>query len=138
MAIELSDEMRQRLADALSDGCPVVAASVDAEGQPTLAFYGSTQVLSTDQLAIWVRDPNAGLLRRIGANPHMAFLYRNPAVRVFWRFQGRARLVDDPAVAAVVYECSPEPERNLDPDRLGQAVVIDIDRVAGRGFEMQR
>jgi hypothetical protein len=138
VAIELSDEMQKRLANALSDGCPVVAASVDEEGLPTLAFYGSTQVLSTDQLAIWVRDPNAGLLRRIGTNPHMAFIYRNGPDRVFWRFQGRARLVDDPAVAAVVYEHSPEPERNLDPDRLGRAIVIDVDRVAGRGFEMQR
>ena len=138
MAIELTDEMRQRMANALTDGCPVVAASVDGEGLPTLAFYGSTQVLSSDQLAIWVRDPNAGLLRRIGVNPNMAFMYRNGPDRVFWRFQGRARLVDDPGVAATVYEGAPEVERNLDPDRLGRALVIDIDRVAGRGFEMER
>jgi len=138
VTIELTDEMRQRLANALTDSCPVVAASVDADGLPTLAFYGSTQVLSTDQLAIWVRDPNAGLLRRIATNPNMAFLYRNGPDRVFWRFQGRARVEHDPTVATVVFEHSPEPERNLDPDRLGTAVVVDIDRVAGRGFEMER
>jgi hypothetical protein len=138
MTIELTDDMRLRLADALTDGCPVVSASVDADGQPSLAFYGSTQVHSVDQLAIWVRDPKAGLLTRIAHNPRMAFLYRNQAFRAYWRFQGRARLVEDPAEAAGIYDQAPELERNLDPDRLGVAVVIDIDRVSGRDFVMER
>jgi hypothetical protein len=36
--IVLTDEMRDGLSNALTNGCPVVAASVDAEDRPKLAF----------------------------------------------------------------------------------------------------
>lgn len=136
--IELTDEMRDRLAAALDDGVPVVLASVDAGGAPHLSFYGSTHVHSADQLAIWVRDPAGGLLQRVGTNPNVALMYRNPAARLAWQFQGRARLVDDPGEARRVYDESPEVERGRDPERLGRAVVVDVDRVRGRDVLMAR
>ena len=136
--IELSDEMRQRLANALQDGCPVVAASVQADGYPKLSFYGSTQVYSSDQLAIWHRDPESGLIARLPENPRMAFLYRHPQDRVFWQFFGRARVVDDDDVRETVYENMPSIEQMLDSERRGRAIVIDVDRVVGRGIDMQR
>ena len=57
--IELTDEMATRLSKALADGCPVIAASVDADGQPKLAFYGSTHVHDADHLALWARNPSS-------------------------------------------------------------------------------
>ncbi|MYB42464.1 MAG: pyridoxamine 5'-phosphate oxidase family protein [Chloroflexi bacterium] len=131
--IVLSDEMRLAIERALDDGCPVISSSVDAEGQPSLSFYGSTQVHSADQLAIWVRNPGGAFLRRIAANPHVAFLYRNPARRQLWQFHGRARRVDDPEVRDAIFEGSHKLERDRDPDRLGVAVIIDLDRVLERG-----
>ena len=130
--------MRTRLASALGDGAPVIAASVDADGQPKLSFFGSTHVYSSDQLAIWVRDPNAGTLKRIAANPRMSFLYRNPTERVRWVFEGRARRVDDDAVRTQVYDAIPQFEQQMDADRKGVAVVIDVDLVTGRNLEMRR
>lgn len=131
--IVLSDEMRLAIERALDDGCPVISSSVDGEGQPSLSFYGSTQVHGADQLAIWVRNPGGAFLRRIAANPHVAFLYRNPAQRQLWQFHGRARRVDDPEVRDAIFEGSHKLERDRDPDRLGVAVIIDLDRVSERG-----
>src|SRR5262245_40140905 len=122
--IELTDEMRKRLATALVDGWPVVAASVHPDGRPKLSFYGSTQVYDRETLAIWVRNPEAGLLDRIRTNPHLAFLYRNGADRIFWQFEGRAAVNEDPAVNDAVYAASPAPERDRDPDRKGTAVLV--------------
>ncbi len=131
--IVLSDELRLAIERALDDRCPVISSSVDGEGQPSLSFYGSTQVHGDDQLAIWVRNPAAGFLRRIAANRQVAFLYRNPAQRQMWQFHGRARVVDDPATRDAIYEGSHQLERDRDPDRLGVAVIIDLDRVLERG-----
>jgi hypothetical protein len=136
--IELTDEMRRRLATALTDGWPVIAASVHPDGRPKLSFYGSTQVHDRETLAIWVRNPESGLLRRIATNPHLAFVYRNGAERIFWQFEGRASVSDDPAVCAAVYEASPAPERDRDPDRKGTAVLVTVDRVTGRDVFMER
>ena len=140
--IELTDDMRDRLASALTDGCPVVISTVDDDGQPHLSFYGTTQVLSADQLALWVRNPAGGLLTRIVDNPRIALLYRNSPDRVSYQFLGRARTESDETVRTHVFDNSPEIERSLDPDRKGVAVVIDVDRVQGRAYgdpvEMRR
>ena len=136
--IELTDDMRTRLASALTDGYPVVAATVDEHGQPKLSFFGSTHVHSDDQLAIWVRNPEAGTLRRIAANPRMSFLYRHSADRVRWVFEGRAHVVDDAAVREAIYDAIPELDRSMDTDRRGVAVVIDLDAVTGRDVDMRR
>lgn len=134
MPIQLTDEMRERIGSAVNDRLPVISASVDAEGQPSLAFYGSTQVYSEHQLAIWVRSrERSGLLQRIPSNPHMAFLYRNPAERVGWQFHGRARIDGDPAICQAVYDAAPEGERAADPEMKGIAVIIDVDSVIQRG-----
>jgi predicted pyridoxine 5'-phosphate oxidase superfamily flavin-nucleotide-binding protein len=131
--IELTDQMRALLAHALDDKLPVVACSVDEDGQPSIAFYGSTQVHSTDQLAIWVRNPEAGLLSRIPGNPHMSFMYRNPPQQIGWQFQGRAKVLEAGDESQQVYDNSPQLEKDRDPDQGGLAVVIDVDRVLARG-----
>ncbi|CAA9244321.1 MAG: hypothetical protein AVDCRST_MAG50-1877 [uncultured Acidimicrobiales bacterium] len=136
--IELTEEMRTRLSSALKDGYPVIAASVEPNGAPKLSFYGSTHVHGADSLAIWVRNPESGILDRLQANPHMSFLYRNPAERLRWVFDGRARVVDDPQEAAAIYDAIPDFEKTTDPERKGRAVVIDLDKVSGRDLLMER
>jgi len=137
--IELTDEMRERIARALDDGCPVVSAGVDEDGQPKISFYGSTHVFGPDQLAIWVRNPESGVLSRIETNPKMAFLYRNSKERVAWQFFGRATVVRDPEMRDRVWAGIHDIEKSLDPERSGVAVVIDLDRVTGRGgLDMRR
>jgi hypothetical protein len=131
--IELTDEMRDALASALTDRAPVIAAYTDANGQPQISFRGTAQVFSGDQLAFWARNPQGGVLAAIPTNPKMSLLYRNPATRLAWQFQGRARIDNSEATRAQVFDSSPEVERNQDPERKGVAVVIDVDRVIQRG-----
>lgn len=136
--IQLTDEMRERLSTALADGCPVIAASIEPDGYPKLSFYGSAQVYSSDQLALWHRNPDAGLMKRIDDSNKMAFMYRNPKDRAFFQFYGRARVVDDDEVRDTVYANMPEIERMFDAERKGRAVIIDVDRVVGREGEQRR
>ena len=131
--IVLTEEMRRSVNNALDDGYPVLSSSVGGDGQPSMSFFGSAQVYGDDQMAVWVRDPSGGFLRRIAANPHVAFLYRNPDFSQMWQFHGRARVVDDQAARDTIYDNSDKRERDRDPDRKGIAVIIDLDRVIERG-----
>ncbi len=131
--IELTDEMRDALASALTDRAPVIVSYADATGQPHISFRGTTQVFSTDQIAIWVRNPEGGILAAVATNPKVALLYRNPATRLAWQFLGRAHVDDSEQTRAQVYDASPEVERNQDPERKGKALIVDVDQVIQRG-----
>jgi hypothetical protein len=111
---------------------------VDEEGQPKLTFFGSAHAHSHDQLAVWVRNPEGGTLRRIAHNPRMSFLYRHPTDRVRWVFEGRAHRVEDGVIRDAIYEAIPALEQAMDAERRGVAVVIDLELVSGRDLEMRR
>ena len=84
---------------ALDNGTPIIAAYVDRNGQPQLSLRGTTQVYSSDQVALWIRDPKGGLVRALPDSPRLSFFYRDPAARTFLQIQGRGRVDDDPTSA---------------------------------------
>ena len=131
--IELTDEMRVALSNALTDRVPVVMAYTDAEGQPHLSYRGTVQVFSGDQLGLWARNPEGGLPGAVGTQQRVALLYRNPETRLSWQFLGRARVTDDEQARAQIFENSPEAERNRDPERKGKALLVDVDQVIAGG-----
>jgi Pyridoxamine 5'-phosphate oxidase len=131
--IQLTNDMKRSINGALIDRMPVVVSYVDSEGQPHISFRGTAQAYSDDQLAVWIRNPDGGILRGIETNPRVALLYRNPAERKGWQFLGRARRDDDESVRQTVFDNSPQFERSQDPERKGVAVIIDLDRVIARG-----
>lgn len=131
-AVELDDEIRTAIDGALGNGTPVVVAYVDDAGQPHLSLRGTVQVLDGGTLALWIRNPEGGLLKGIQGNPKLALMYRSSQPRATYQFHGRARRDDTPEVRDRVYDNSPEVERNFDPQRGGVAVVVDVDRVEGR------
>jgi hypothetical protein len=116
---------------ALASGNPMLVAYVDAAGAPHISFRGTLQSHGPDEVALWVRDPNGGLLKGIARNPHVALLYRDMKTRTQYELAGRARRVDDSAVRAQIFERSPEFEQGLDPLRRGVAVVVEIDKLSG-------
>ena len=65
MSVKLTDEMKEAMDAALDDGCPVVCSSVENDGYPTMSFYGSAHVHDHETVGIWVRNPEAGFLKRI-------------------------------------------------------------------------
>ena len=129
--IELTDEMRTLIANSATDGVPMVMSSVDSDGQPFLAYYGTAQALGTDQVAIWVRNPDSAMFERIRNNPRVSFVYWNRQIRTLLQLHGRARIETDEAIRNTVFENSPEIERRLDPDRKGTAIVADLTLVRG-------
>ncbi|MBM4411153.1 MAG: hypothetical protein FJ037_07515 [Chloroflexi bacterium] len=62
MAIVLPDELKAAIDSSRADGFPILWASVDESGQPTIAIYGSTHVHSDHELGIWLRNEGRGFL----------------------------------------------------------------------------
>jgi general stress protein 26 len=140
--IVLTDEIKRRLAEALTDGHPVVAGYVDRDGDPHVSFYGSVHAYSDDQLALWVRSADGELLAAMQRNPKIGFVYSDMSTRTFYRMYGRGHVETDSAVRDRVFEGMHEFEQRQDPERTGTAVVVDLDRVGGRDesgrFSMER
>jgi general stress protein 26 len=141
--IALPEKAVKKVNNALADAKPVAVTYVDSEGRPHLSLRGSTQVFSPDQLAIWVRHAEGGIAEAVTKNPNVALLYRDNDEKTTYTFLGVARVDADPQVRDQVFDNSPEPERNHDPERHGVALVIDLQRatgftIGGDRFDMKR
>lgn len=130
--LAISAELAERINTSFTSGLPMLIAYVNAESQAKLSFRGSTHVHSDDQLAVWVRDPEGGILNAIGSNNKVTLMFRDPATRTTIFFYGRAHVEDDQATRDRVYDESPEAERNADPDRKGKPLIVDLDQIQGR------
>lgn len=118
--------------NALAEGNPMLLVYVDGDGQPSVSYRGSVQVRSSDQLQVWVRNPDGGLLRALPNNDRVTLWYRGEGGANL-HVKGRASVLADPADRQAVYDTTPEPERRADRDCKGQAIVVDVDTVLGRG-----
>ena len=128
--LKLTQELKDLINGAVDHGSPMVLAVVNEKGQPRLSFRGSAQVYSDDQIGLWVRNTSGETLNAIGSNPNVALMYRSATTPMI-QFAGRARIADDPAERARVFESAPPRERASDPDRKGVALLIDLDRIEG-------
>lgn len=131
MSLELPDEVRELVNGALGAGNPILLAAITTDGKPRMSFRGSVQALGPDQLGFWVRRVEGETMEGIKANPNVSLIYRDAGKRLLLQFAGRARIAADKAERDRVYESAPERERNADPERKGEGVVIDLDRVEG-------
>lgn len=129
--LALTPALKDLVDNALARRHPMLLAHIGEDGRPVLSFRGSTQAISDDQLAIWLRNPEGGLARAIKVHPQVALVYRDEDSKATYQFQGRARLVDDPALRAQVYVHAPQAEQHHDFARIGAVIVIDLDRVQG-------
>jgi hypothetical protein len=129
--IDLSGEIAERVDSALANGKALAVSYVDGDNRPRMSLRGSTHVHGPDQLALWVRHAEGGLAGAIAANPAVALLYRDAGTRTTYVFSGRARVAGDEATRDAVFRASPQVEQDHDPDRLGVAVLVDLDSVTG-------
>ena len=130
--LELTPAIKDAINGALINATPVTVAYVDHEGQPHLSLRGTVQVFSPTELALWIRNPEGGLLAAIQENPRLALWYRDSRTRTSYQFHGRARRDDDADVRDRVFTGSPEQEQRMDAQRRGAAVIVELDRVEGR------
>jgi hypothetical protein len=132
--LKLSPALKDTVNTALARGRMISVAYVSPEGRPELSFRGSVQAYSDTQLAIWVRNPEGGIIKAVASGqPHIALLYGElgPQSKAFVAFRGRGRVDSSESVRRKVYDDSPEVERNMDKDRKGVALIIDLDSVEG-------
>jgi predicted pyridoxine 5'-phosphate oxidase superfamily flavin-nucleotide-binding protein len=127
----IDDTMSATVNGAFENERPVVVAYVDGNGQPHLSFRGSVQVFSEDQLALWIREREGGLVRAIEHNPRLTMMYRDSSTKTTYLFYGRAKREDEPATSKLIYDNTPKGERDRDPEMAGVAVVVDIDAIQG-------
>ncbi len=132
--LKLSPALKETVNTALARGRMMSVAYVSPEGRPELSFRGSVQAYSDTQLAIWIRNPVGGILKAItSGHPHIALLYGELGAqsKAFVTFRGRGHVESSETARRKVYEGSPEGERNMDKDRKGIALIIDLDSIDG-------
>ena len=127
----LTPALKQLIDNALATRHPMLIAYTDESGQPVLSFRGSLQTFSDDQLALWVRNAQGGMLRALQRTPKVALMYRDEDSKATYQFQGRARVTTDETERQRVYKASAAVEQAHDFAQLGVAVIIDLDRVEG-------
>ncbi|HTX25365.1 MAG TPA: hypothetical protein VMD03_11980 [Steroidobacteraceae bacterium] len=132
--LKLSPALKDLVNTALERGRMLSVAYVGPDGRPELSFRGSIQAFSDTQLAIWVRNPEGGILAAVrGGRPHISLLYGEirPDAKAFVSFRGRGRIDNAPETRQTVYGKSPDVERNLDKEQRGLPLLIDLDSVDG-------
>jgi hypothetical protein len=129
--MKLTDDIKNAVNNSFTSGKPILFAYVDLNGQPSLSFRGSAQAYSDNQLAIWVRNPEGGLLKALGNNNRITAMYRDPETRASIQFRGHAAVDNSDAAREKVYTSMPEQERNADKEKKGSPLIIDLDRVDG-------
>jgi hypothetical protein len=132
--LKLSSALKETINTALAHGRMMSVAYVSPEGRPELSFRGSVQAYSDTQLAIWVRNPAGGIIQAVAAGrPHIALLYGELGTqsKAFVTFRGRGRVESSESARRKVYDDSPAGERDLDKERKGVALIIDLDSVEG-------
>ncbi len=126
--ISITGEMRDLINSALADRLVCFVATASSDGQPQIAMKGSVIVYNDDTLAYWERGRRT-TLENVRQNPQVVIFYRNPEKRYNWRFHGSATLEESGPIREEVMGRAPQAELDRDPERLGAAVLIKIDKI---------
>lgn len=131
--LRLTDDIKKAINGALDNQTPMLIAYCDDAEHIHLSFRGTVQSYGDEQLALWARDPEAGLPRNIVAHPQVTLFYHDPTSRASYSFQGRARIESDPEARDRIFDNSNPREQYMDYNRRGAAIVVELDHVEGRG-----
>jgi len=126
--IEMTGEMKELVDRALSDGLSCALGTADKDGQPQLSLKGSVMVFDSETLAYWERAKRSAL-ENVSENPRVVILYNNPEKRIRWRFYGAAEVHESDAIREEVMARTVQAELDRDPERLGVAVLVKVDRI---------
>ncbi len=133
--IDLTQEMKDAVNNALTDKVACILATASPDGKPGVGFRGSMMAYDNSSLAYWERTFRRSA-ENVLANPHVVILYRNPQTRTAWKFFGRVEVHTDGAVRDDVMNRVVQAELDRDPDRKGAAVVVRLDRIESMAGEI--
>ena len=127
--IDMTGEMKELVDRAQADGCVCTLGTADKDGQPQLSLKGSVMVFDSETLAYWERSKRSAL-ENVAENPKVVILYNNPEDRIRWRFYGTAVIHESGPIREKVMSRTVQAELDRDPERLGVAVLVKVDRIA--------
>ncbi|MCI0788841.1 MAG: pyridoxamine 5'-phosphate oxidase family protein [Chloroflexi bacterium] len=127
--IDMNGEMKELVDRAHADGWDCTLGTVDKDGQPQLSLKGSVMVYDSETLAYWERAKRTAL-ENVAANPKVTILYNNMTDRIRWRFYGTAVVYESGPIREEVMSRTVEAELERDPERLGVAVLIKVNKIA--------
>src|SRR5271155_3978600 len=105
--LKLSPALKETVNTALARGRMMSVAYVSPDGRPELSFRGSVQAYSDIQLAIWVRNPEGGIVKAVtSGHPHITLLYGELGAqsKAFLTFRGRGHVESSEGVRRKVYD----------------------------------
>jgi general stress protein 26 len=126
--IQLTDQMREMIDNALANGSPCILATAAADGEPDIGYKGSMMVFDNESLAYWERTKRQHL-KNAQDNPKVVVLFRDPKTRVNFRFHGVATVHQDGSIREQVMSRTVKDELDKDPERKGAAVVVRVNKV---------
>ena len=135
MSIDLTGDIQNVIDGALERaGRAPAIGYIDQDGYPQVAYRGSTHVISTNQLALWTRNPADGMATALAANPKVTVAFFDPAGSpMLLSMRGSARV--DASRNDEVYAGIGGAEQGYDPDKGGVAIIVDVETVRGFGHE---
>ena len=133
--INLTEQMREMVNNALANGCPCVLATATASGEPDIGFKGSTMIFDNESLAYWERTRRQHL-KNLRENPRVVVLFRDPNTKINWRFHGIATIHESGPLREQVMARVVKAELEKDPERKGLAVIIRVNKVTNLAGEV--
>ncbi len=127
--IDMTGEMKELVDRANSDGFSCTLGTAGKDGQPQLSLKGSVMVFDSETLAYWERAKRTAL-ENVAENPKVVILYSNPEERIRWRFYGTAVVHESGPTRDAVMSRTVQAELDRDPDRLGVAVLVRVDKIS--------
>ncbi|MEC9014580.1 MAG: pyridoxamine 5'-phosphate oxidase family protein [Chloroflexota bacterium] len=127
--IEITEQMKELVNRNHADGWDCTIGTVDKNGQPQLSLKGSVMVYDSETLAYWERAKRTAL-ENVVENPKITVLYNNMTDRIRWRFYGMAEVHESGFIREDVMSRIVDAELERDPERLGVAVLIKVNRIS--------
>lgn len=127
--IDMNGEMKELVDRNHADGWSCTVGTSDKEGQPQLSLKGSVMVFDSETLAYWERAKRSAL-ENVVENPKVVVLYNNMDTKIRWRFYGTAEVHESGAIRDEVMARTVQAELDRDPDRLGVAVLVKVNKIA--------
>ena len=127
--IEITEQMKELVNRNHADGWDCTIGTVDKNGQPQLSLKGSVMVYDSETLAYWERAKRTAL-ENVVENPKITVLYNNMTDRIRWRFYGMAEVHESGFIREDVMSRIVDAELERDPERVGVAVVIKVNRIS--------
>ncbi len=128
--IKFTDEMKKNIDNAYTNTVPMIVATASGSGEPNMSFRGSFMAFDDEHLAFWDRTQQKGL-SQIEENPQALAMLINFEESVRLKFFGAASVHRDGEIREQVMARVVQPELDRDPDRVGIAILIKVNRITG-------